>query len=84
MSISRRAFLGASTAAVVAGIMTRGQVFDANDRIDVCVAGFNGQGGSHIRDVNAEEGAEVVALCDVDQRVLERTADMLERQPGGA
>ncbi len=82
MNISRRTFLGASTAAVVAGVMTRGQVFGANDRIGVCVVGFNGQGGSHIRDVNAEEGAEVVALCDVDQRVLERTADMLERQTG--
>lgn len=80
MTISRRAFLGASTAAVVAGTMTRGQVFGANDRIGVCVAGINGQGGSHVRDITNEDGAEVVALCDPDMRVLERVAGLVERQ----
>ncbi len=83
MTLSRRRFLGASAAAVMtAGIMTRGNVFGANNRIGVCVAGINGQGNSHIRDVTAEDDAEVLALCDVDQRVLERRAAELEQATG--
>lgn len=83
MTFSRRDFLGSSTFAVLAsGLMTRSSVFGANDRISVCCVGINGQGNSHIKDVTGEEGAEVTALCDVDQRVLERRAKELERATG--
>ena len=73
MGITRRRFLGSSAAAVfAAGAARRSPVWGANDRIGVCVIGFNGQGRSHIRNVSMEEDAEIVALCDVDARVLER------------
>jgi len=62
--------------------MTRSAVFGANDRIAVCVIGLNGQGGSHIRDITEQNNAEVVALCDVDRRVLERRAAELEKATG--
>ncbi len=85
MSVSRRKFLGSSAAAVVAaGTMARGKVFGANDRIGVCVIGFNGQGGSHIREVMLQPGAEIVALCDVDQRVLTRGVKTVEEGQGKA
>ncbi len=81
MGISRRKFLGTSAAAViVAGTRAKGKVFGANDRIRVCVVGFNGQGGSHIDNIMEQPDAEVVALCDVDSRVLARGAAMMKRK----
>ena len=82
MSISRRAFLGSSAAAVIsAGTAARSTIWGANDRIGVCVIGFNGQGHSHIREILKESGAEIVALCDVDSRVLEaRVAEVTKAQ----
>ena len=73
MEVSRRKFLGTSAAAViVAGSMAKGKVFGANDRIRVATIGFNGQGGSHIRNFCERQDTELVALCDVDKSVIER------------
>lgn len=84
MEMNRRKFLGKTTAAViVAGTMSAGKVFGANNRIRICTIGFNGQGGSHIKDVLAmKDEAEYVALCDVDSTVLERGAKLVETAQG--
>jgi hypothetical protein len=73
MEMSRRKFLGASAAAViVAGTKATGKVFGANDRIRFCCIGIHGQGGSHIKELmSLKDDAEIVALCDVDSKVLE-------------
>ena len=86
MGVTRRKFLGASAAAVVAaGAMSKGKVFGANNRIGVCVVGFNGQGGSHIKDIlGMKDEAEIVALCDVDAKVLERGVRAVEKEQGKA
>jgi predicted dehydrogenase len=85
MSMSRRGFLGGSAAAVVAaGTMAKGTVFGANDRIGVLCVGLNGRGNSHMKDVMDNAGAEIVALCDVDERVLERAAKNVEKGQGKA
>jgi predicted dehydrogenase len=81
--MSRRSFLESSAAAVVtAGVTARNSVLGANDRIGVCVVGFNGQGRSHIRDILKEESAEIVALCDVDTQVLERGVQSIKEATG--
>ena len=83
MSMSRRNFLGASAAAVVAaGTMAKGRVFGANDRVGVCVMGLNGRGQSHCEGFMRDPRSEVVALCDVDGRVLEASAALVERKTG--
>jgi predicted dehydrogenase len=46
----------------------------ANDAIRVAVVGFNGQGGSHISAFSGMKGVRVVALCDVDEKVLQTAA----------
>src|SRR3954471_23226513 len=84
MTLTRRSFLAASAATVVAA---RGVSFgakpDANSRIGVCTIGFNGQGGSHIKDVlKMKDQVEYVALCDVDSEVLERGAKFVEEAQG--
>ncbi|HOZ45369.1 MAG TPA: Gfo/Idh/MocA family oxidoreductase [Candidatus Hydrogenedentes bacterium] len=85
MEVSRRRFLGSSAAAVVAaGTMAKGKVFGANDKVRICNIGIHGQGGSHINDLLETEGFEVVALCDVDQRVLDSRVKEVEKKSGKA
>ncbi len=86
MSITRRDFLNSSAAAVfTAGAAVRSRVWGANDRIGVCVVGFNGQGRSHIRSIlGLSEQAEIVALCDVDSQVMERGMKMVTEGQGKA
>jgi predicted dehydrogenase len=76
MDISRRKFLGATASAViVAGTMTKGRVFGANDRIRVCVMGFNGRGKNHLEAYNKLDGVEVATLCDVDSALFKPTIE---------
>jgi predicted dehydrogenase len=71
-------------AVVAADVVARGKTFGPNDRIGVCVIGFNGQGNSHIREVMAQKGAEVVALCDADEKVIERGVESVKEGQGKA
>ena len=83
MDMTRRSFLGASAGAVlVAGTMAQSSAFGANGRVGVCCIGINGQGGTHIKSFLKVPDAEVVALCDVDQTVLEARAAQVEEATG--
>jgi predicted dehydrogenase len=84
MELTRRQFLSkTATAVIVAGMMARGRVFGANNRIRMCTVGFNGQGGGHIRNImGMKDEAEIVALCDVDATVLDRGAKNVETAQG--
>ncbi len=74
MTMSRRKFLGATASAVlVAGTMTKGRVYGANDRIRVCVMGLNGRGNSHLKAYSKIDGVEVATICDVDSALFEPT-----------
>ena len=86
MQLSRRQFLSKTTTAVlVAGTMASGKVFGANNRIRMCTIGFNGQGGSHIKEIlGMKDDAEYVALCDVDASVLARGSKAVETAQGKA
>lgn len=50
------------------------RVRGANGDIRVAVVGINRRGGSHIGGFDKMDGVRVVALCDVDRKVLERRA----------
>ncbi len=82
MKVSRRSFLGSSTAAMVAGTMANGMVFGANDKVGVCVMGVHGRGKNHISGFSGLDYSEVVALCDVDKNVLEEKAKELQEKTG--
>jgi len=84
MTLTRRTFLAATAATVIAAQnRTRVAAADANSRIGVCTIGFNGQGSSHIKDIlKMKDEAEYVALCDVDSDVLERGAKFVESIQG--
>ena len=75
--LTRRAFLrstalaGAATAAFTA--RSWAQVAGANSEIRVAVVGLNGRGRSHLASLAKVPGVRLVALCDVDTAVLEKT-----------
>ena len=81
-AISRRAFM--KTAAAGAGALATGlpfsRVLGANDDIRVAVVGFHGQGSNHIENFLRMDGVSVAALCDVDERVLDKKAGELDKQ----
>src|SRR5438876_9852138 len=61
---SRKAVTAESSASVSVG--------GANGDIRCAVVGFHGRGQSHIQDLRGLKGVRLVALCDVDSKVLER------------
>ncbi len=89
-SLDRRDFLRSASAlglgagAGLANLGTGGRVWaqdapasnvlGANDTLRVGVIGFGGRGQYLLGAIDAAEGAEVVAICDVDTRNLEREA----------
>src|SRR3954453_15019948 len=80
MLITRRSFLQKSAltaAAVSLSAKTRTNAAGSNDDIRVAVIGFNGRGGSHIAGYNGLKGVRLVALCDVDTKVLAKGKDQM-------
>ncbi len=80
MSISRRDFLAATAASVGGLALAESSSALTQDTADlrVAVIGFNNQGNGHIRNLKNR----VVALCDVDQLVLQKRAQQLEEEWG--
>jgi len=80
--VSRRSFLKGT--AVGAGWVVAGRPFakvlGANDDVRAAVIGFHGQGGSHIRRLVDNPGVRLVALCDVDENVLNGKAEELAKK----
>jgi len=69
-----------ATAAALAGISFITQpdrVFGANERVRVGVCGIRGQGFTHIEEYARIPKVETVAVCDVDENIMDgRLADM--------
>ena len=75
--LSRRAFLRntalASAATAAFSARSFAQIAGANSDILVAVVGLNGRGRSHLSRLAEVPGVRLVALCDVDTAVLEKT-----------
>jgi predicted dehydrogenase len=55
----------------------------ANERLGVAVVGVNGRGGSHLVGFsNPKLGTEVVAICDVDEKVGQKRCEEVEKRFG--
>ena len=89
LRLSRRALMEVAAAATAA---TAGRVAFAqqpaaavagpNDRIRVAIMGVNGRGAALARGFAADPRAEVVTLCDVDQRVAGPLAESMGKDGG--
>ena len=64
-SLSRRKFIQTSAAGTFAFQFVPSRVFGANERVAVAGIGSGGKGASDIAGANGA-GADIVALCDVD------------------
>lgn len=80
--VSRRAFMKRSMAASAAfGVASGSSILGANSDIRVAVVGFRGQGGSHIAGFHKPgSGSRVVAICDVDEKVLYGKEDEFKKR----
>jgi predicted dehydrogenase len=83
--MNRRTFL--SRAALTAAAFTLptaswARVPGANDDIRAAVIGFNGRGEDHIKSIRglARKGVRLVALCDVDSKVLAAAVESCKKQ----
>jgi len=77
--MNRRNFF-ISTAAAAAASQT---VFaNPNDTIRVATIGLRGRGKDHIKEITGQPNVELVALCDVDKKILDDRAASLEKQTG--
>jgi predicted dehydrogenase len=68
IDIDRRDFLKAGAAAAAA--FQAKNVLGANDRVRVAVIGLRGRGLDHIKKIHETENVELVAVCDVDEKVM--------------
>ncbi len=89
--LNRRDFVATlSSAGIAAGLggITRlataqQKPVSRNDVIRVGCVGIRGKGSHHMAGLESVEGAEVVALCDIDDSVLGPKADAWESRTGG-
>jgi predicted dehydrogenase len=84
ISSTRRQFLR-TTALASVGMSARSysQVKGANEDIRMAVVGFGGRGGSHISAFSKMAGVRLVALCDVDTKVLDTQVKKLSEATKG-
>src|SRR3954471_7386676 len=74
--MNRRSFLKSSALGLAATAFTArswSQVAGANGDVRVAVIGLNGRGKNHVGSLAELKGVRIVALCDPDSAVLERS-----------
>ena len=83
-AINRRYFLMTSLAAVGSGLPQASDPLRANSRIRVAVVGLRARGGAHMREFAQlrHHNLEIVALCDVDENILNQRAAEAEKLIG--
>ena len=80
--VNRREFLGAAAGLIVA-TGQEGQAA-ASERVRLAVIGLHGRGTDHAQMFASNPGAEVVAVCDVDEATFERPIKIVQKQTGKA
>ncbi|TWU41957.1 Gfo/Idh/MocA family protein [Novipirellula artificiosorum] len=75
-STSRRTFLTQTAAATtcIAAASSRRLFAAANDRLNVAFIGVGGRGGVNLKTIAGDASVNVVALCDVNRKNLEKAA----------
>src|SRR3984957_12929655 len=88
--VTRRKFLetltvGAAGLAVAPTAMSYGRIPGANDRINFAVIGLNGRGYAHLSSLKANRSAARIShVCDVDDNILRKFADSVQKEMGEA
>jgi len=67
-----------NTAAVAGAAISSKAVASPNDTVRVACVGLRGRGGNHIDSYSKLPNVELVALCDIDESVLNKRAGQVE------
>lgn len=79
--MNRRRFISTSAFAGTFSLLSPlARAQGANGDARVAIIGFNSRGKALLEQVLKAKGARVVALCDVDSGVLDKTADALDKK----
>src|SRR5688500_13562366 len=79
---NRRAFLGTMGTLALAGRFAAAG--PASERVRIAVIGVRGRGSDLARGFARAEGAEVVAVCDVDDAAFAKSVEGVEKISGKA
>src|SRR6476646_7561603 len=74
--MDRRNFFLTTAAAAAASNTVFGS---PNDTIRIATIGLRGRGKDHIKEITGQPNVELVALCDIDQKVLDTAASNVEK-----
>jgi len=79
---TRRTFIRGTvaSAAGIAALPSYAAPLGANADVRVAVIGFNGRGAGHIGSLLGIKGVRLVALCDVDKKVMEKHVAALAKK----
>ena len=83
MKYNRRTFIkntALAGAAVSLSARVRAAAEGSNSDIRIAVVGFHGRGQSHIKAYSEMKGVRLVALCDVDSKVLDSGIKQLQQK----
>lgn len=81
--LSRRHFLGASTATIAALSTARlSRAQSPNEMMSVAIIGAGGRGGSHVAGFLDNKNTEITYIVDVDPGAADRKAEQVERAQG--
>jgi predicted dehydrogenase len=71
-----------SSAVAAGAAITSKNLVGANDKVRVAVVGVRGQGNSHIRAYQSIPNAEIAALVDIDENILDERLAQVEKATG--
>jgi predicted dehydrogenase len=81
--MNRRHFvMSTALAAGAAGTRLHGAPKSANDTVRVACVGLRGRGNDNIKGFEAQPNVDLVALCDVDQSILDTRTKEVEAKTG--
>lgn len=83
--LTRRTFLKSTAASVIASPLLGKEAFahiSANDKINVALIGCKNMGWNNLSDFLLHKEVECVALCDIDQTILDDKAREVEKLKG--
>jgi predicted dehydrogenase len=69
--MNRREFLGS----VAAGLALDARSWSANDKVNIAIVGVGGRGRSHVGDFARRRDANLLAVCDVDTRQMDKAIE---------
>src|SRR5580704_16616437 len=77
--IDRRDFLKTGAGLAAAAAFQTGKVLGANDRVRIATIGLRGRGFDHIKTIHGLANVDLVAICDIDQNVIDQRLGDIEK-----